>query len=62
MISLFSNLLVNMFRESEFDRTVRELNALSDRELADMGFSRSDIYRVAKESQKTVIRSMEVHP
>ena len=62
MMSLFTNLLVNMFRESEFDRTVRELNALSDRELADMGFSRGDIYRVAKEAEKTIIKPIEVHP
>lgn len=29
--------------------TVRELSALSDRELSDIGINRSDIYRVAHE-------------
>jgi len=34
-------------RQSRFNKTVRELSALSDRELSDIGVSRCDIYRVA---------------
>ena len=37
-------------RTLKYRRTVRELTALTDRDLADLGISRSDIYRVARRS------------
>ncbi|SDG64828.1 DUF1127 domain-containing protein [Pelagibacterium luteolum] len=36
-------------RWSAYQQTVRELNALGNRELSDLGISRSDIQRVARE-------------
>ena len=40
--------LVRMIREwKRYNRSVSELNSLGDRELADIGISRSDIQRVA---------------
>ena len=36
-------------RQEKMRRTVRELYALSDRELSDIGIHRSDIYRVVRE-------------
>ncbi len=39
---------VRMFREwRRYSQSVNELNRLGDRELADIGISRSDIHRVA---------------
>ncbi len=35
-------------------RTERELSALSDRDLADLGISRFDIRRIARESARTI--------
>jgi uncharacterized protein YjiS (DUF1127 family) len=34
--------------QSRMKQTVRELSALSDRELSDIGVARCDIYRVAR--------------
>ena len=31
-------------------RTLRELSSCTDRELGDLGFSRADIYRIAREA------------
>ena len=43
--------IVRFFREwSRYSRSVSELNRLGDRELADIGISRSDIPRLAWES------------
>jgi uncharacterized protein YjiS (DUF1127 family) len=40
--------IVRFFREwKRYNRSVTELNRLGDRELADIGISRSDIQRVA---------------
>lgn len=40
--------VVRFFREwKRYNRSVSELNRLGDRELADIGISRSDIHRVA---------------
>ncbi|HXD44536.1 MAG TPA: DUF1127 domain-containing protein [Pseudolabrys sp.] len=40
--------LVRMIRDwKRYNRSVAELNRLGDRELADIGISRSDIQRVA---------------
>lgn len=36
-----------------FRRTFDELNAMGDRELADIGLSRSNIYEVARDVSKT---------
>jgi len=47
---LFSH-LVRMIRVwRRYDASLRELNQLGDRELADIGLSRSDVQRVAWES------------
>lgn len=37
-------------RQAEFERTVAELSALSDRDLADIGIPRCDIRVVARDS------------
>ena len=46
---LFSNLvrMVRIWRN--YDKSVRELSRLGDRDLADIGISRSDIQRIAWE-------------
>jgi uncharacterized protein YjiS (DUF1127 family) len=47
---LFAN-LVRVFRTwRDYDRSVRELSRLGDRELADIGICRSEIPRVAWEN------------
>ena len=49
---VFSNLvrLVRMWRD--YNRSMRELSRLGDRELADIGLSRSEIQRVAWETSR----------
>jgi uncharacterized protein YjiS (DUF1127 family) len=37
-------------RHVEYSRTLDELSALTDRELADLGFSRFDLRRLAREA------------
>ena len=37
-------------RQSRIRRTVRELSALTDKDLSDFGLSRCDIHRVATEA------------
>ena len=40
--------IIRFFQQfRDFQRNIRELSQLSDRELADIGIERSDIYRVA---------------
>jgi len=39
---------------STFNRTMRELSALSDRELRDIGLCRNDIRRVASEQSRNI--------
>ncbi len=52
-MSVFSN-LVRMVRSwRDYDRSVRELSRLGDRELADIGISRSDIQRIAWDGART---------
>lgn len=41
-------------RRAAFNQTYRELDALSDRELADIGFSRCDIGWVARDAARRV--------
>lgn len=38
-------------RHMRYRQIVRELSALNDKELADIGINRSDIYRVANEGR-----------
>jgi uncharacterized protein YjiS (DUF1127 family) len=45
-----SGLIRYLRRWRRFEASVRELSRLGDRELADIGISRSDIYRVAWEN------------
>ncbi len=40
----------NLARRAVFSQTVRELNTLTDRELADLGIARVDILSVAREA------------
>jgi uncharacterized protein YjiS (DUF1127 family) len=45
--------LIRMFQMwRRYDASLRELSRLGDRELADIGVSRSDIHRVAWESAR----------
>ena len=41
----------NLRRIQLYHRTVAELNALGDRELADLGIARGDIRRIARSGQ-----------
>lgn len=47
---VFKSVKVALERRAVFARTIRELNALSDRELADLGISRVSIRDVAAEA------------
>jgi uncharacterized protein YjiS (DUF1127 family) len=49
MTQVLGNITSWLKRQEKLRRTVRELAALSDRELSDIGLSRCDIYNVAKE-------------
>jgi len=45
--------LIRMFRAwRRYDASLRELNSLGDRELADIGLARSDIERIAWETAR----------
>ncbi len=52
-MGLFSNLVRMLRMWREYDRSVRELSRLGDRELADIGISRCDIQRVAWETSNS---------
>jgi uncharacterized protein YjiS (DUF1127 family) len=68
MITLFSSLVKSLFRESAYQKTLRQLNNMTDRELSDIGIVRSDIDTVAREACKEArkptsnIDLIEVHP
>ena len=47
---IFKSIKVALERRAVYARTVRELNSLSDRELADLGISRLSIPQVAREA------------
>ena len=47
---LISHILSAIQRWREYRRTIAELAGLSDRELADLGISRSDIASVARDA------------
>jgi uncharacterized protein YjiS (DUF1127 family) len=49
-VALFRDLIDAMAKRRAFERTRDELSQLSDRELDDLGMSRWDIDRVARES------------
>lgn len=59
------NFFKNLFAGTESSKTFRELNRLSDKELADMGISRCDIYNIArsvKQKSRNDDLEFEVHP
>lgn len=41
-------------RWSAYQQTVRELNALGNRELSDLGIVRSDIHRIARQHANSI--------
>lgn len=47
---MFTTLIKRYDRWRRYNQTLAELNGLSNRELADLGISRSDIDRVAREA------------
>ena len=49
---MFEVLKTRITTWKRYNRTVNELQALSNRELADLGISRFDISRVAKEASR----------
>ncbi|MBN2629438.1 MAG: DUF1127 domain-containing protein [Rhodobacteraceae bacterium] len=48
--TIFSSLRLSLKRRRVFKQTIRELQALSNRELADLGIDRSMITRVSSEA------------
>jgi uncharacterized protein YjiS (DUF1127 family) len=49
---MFESLKTRFSTWKKYSRTVAELEALSNRDLADLGLSRTDISRVAREAVK----------
>jgi uncharacterized protein YjiS (DUF1127 family) len=49
---MFGNIRDRFARWQRYSRTVNELNALSNRDLADLGIARGDISRIARESAR----------
>jgi uncharacterized protein YjiS (DUF1127 family) len=49
---MFDFVTTRIQRWNRYSRTVSELNHLSNRELADLGMTRSDISRVAREAAR----------
>jgi uncharacterized protein YjiS (DUF1127 family) len=47
---LLAQVKASFARRAVFTQTLRELNALSDRELADLGIARADITTIAREA------------
>ena len=53
LIAMFLTHLVGVYRQwRRYNQSLRELNRLGDRELADIGISRGDIPRVAWENSE----------
>lgn len=52
-MSLFSNVAERFSRYQETRRTIRELNRLSDRDLYDLGISRSAIPALARTGKRS---------
>lgn len=51
-LSMFEVLKTRVTAWKRYNRTVSELNALSNRELSDLGIARSDIQRVARQAAR----------
>lgn len=49
---MFEVLKTRISAWKRYNRTVSELNALSNRELSDLGIARADITRVAREAAR----------
>ncbi len=49
---MFEVLKTRITAWKRYNRTVSELNALTNRELSDLGIARSDIQRVAREAAR----------
>jgi uncharacterized protein YjiS (DUF1127 family) len=49
---MFETLKTRLATWKKYNRTVAELETLSNRELADLGFGRSDITRIAREASR----------
>ncbi|NMD06997.1 MAG: DUF1127 domain-containing protein [Phyllobacteriaceae bacterium] len=49
---MFEVLKTRITAWKRYNRTVSELNALSNRELSDLGIARSDIQRVARQAAR----------
>lgn len=49
---MFDTVKTKYIRWQRYSRTVRELEALNARELSDLGISRADIYRLAREATR----------
>jgi uncharacterized protein YjiS (DUF1127 family) len=50
---MFEVLKTRLATWKRYNRTVAELNALSNRDLSDLGISRTDIARIAREAVRT---------
>jgi uncharacterized protein YjiS (DUF1127 family) len=50
---MFETLKTRLATWKRYNRTVSELNALSGRELDDLGFNRADIIRIAREASRS---------
>ena len=51
-MTMFDFVKTRYSRWQRFNRTKSELEALSNRDLADLGISRSDIHRLAREATR----------
>jgi uncharacterized protein YjiS (DUF1127 family) len=52
-IHMFEVLKARVSNWKRYNRTINELNALSNRELEDLGIMRADINRIAREAVRT---------
>jgi uncharacterized protein YjiS (DUF1127 family) len=52
MVRFLSNILDSWSKWRKYTRTVKELYAMTDRDLADMGIARGDIPYVAKHGNR----------
>ena len=50
--NFFEGLMKYNAKMAEIRSTIRELDALTDRELSDIGISRADIYEIADQAAK----------
>jgi uncharacterized protein YjiS (DUF1127 family) len=51
-MTMFDTVKTKYARWKSYNRTVSELEALSTRELSDLGIARPDIYRLAREATR----------